>query len=266
MKTSPSPLTVIVSLASFALISLTAQAGEATPPKSMLHVGIQVRMHNEGVVAAAAGKADLHLDSDGKHSHQDLHLHLSGLDTHVTYALSASVDDDTNLTQVLTFNSDREGKADIHLREKGPGHPHDHDGHIEGQLPAELQPLTSVHELLISDANDSTATPILTADLTAPDKFQYLSKRDLNSGDIRGKLEIHADNHKGQLKLDVKGLDAGADYSVAVNGTAVGTETADHEGHLHFHAQLQSPADILSLSSVALLDASSNTVLSTTFP
>jgi len=248
-----------------AVTLLAANAGEKPKEnkKGLLHFSIQKRMANEGALADANGKVDLHSDVHDKDNHQDVHLHLGGLDATATYQLAAQVDDDTNLTQVLTFTSDREGKADIHLREKGPKHPHDKDGHVDAQLPSELQPASLISQLIVTDTN---GTAILTADLTAPDKFEYFAKLDLSSGDIRSKLEIKADGHKGHLKLDAKGLEAGSQYSLTLNGNVAGSDAADEHGNVHFKAELQNPADILALSSVAVLDASSNTVLSTTVP
>ena len=252
-----------------AVLTLCVSALAGGPHKNhhILHVSIQKKMHNEGVLADASGKADLRYDAEGdKAADQDLHLHIKGLDASGAYQLSAQADGDTNLTQVLSFTTDHEGKADIHLKEKGPKHPHNHDGHVDGQLPAELLAVTGIHGLIIFDAADTNGTPILTADLTAPDKFEYLAKRDLSTDTVHAKLEIKANGHKAKLHLEANGLEAGSQYSLAVNGNVVTTVTSKEDGHLDIHAQLENAEDVFALSTVAILDASSNTVVSTSFP
>src|SRR6266704_188930 len=231
-------------------LGLTVLADEAAKkPKThgtdIFHLSLQKRMVNGGVLAGASGRVDVHLDTQGKGNHQDVHLQLTGLDASASYQLAALLDDDTNLTQVVSFTPDDEGHADIHLRDKGPKHPDNKNGHVNAQLPPELQPITLIHQLLVSDTNGAT---VLSADLTAPDRFQYLVKRDLSTGDIRAKMQIKSDNHKGQVRLDARGLQTGSQYSLALNGNVAGSETADHEGKINLRADLQNAADIFALS------------------
>lgn len=248
--------------AAFALLaSSPAFGGDKAKNDVMVHVSLHTKMHNEGVIAQAAGDADIHFDEHGgKDAHQELHLHVKNLDAGADYTLTAQ-DNVSNVVQLASFTTDDHGNADLHFREKGPKNPHDHAGHVDGQLPAELQPATSISGLLIADTNGAS---ILTADFTAPHDFHYEAKLDLSSGSIRAKLEINADAHHAKLNLDAHGLDAGASYSLAVNGNVVGSASADEHGHLHLHSQLQNSADVLSPSSVELLDANSNVVLSAT--
>src|SRR5205823_4158575 len=96
-------------------------------------------------------------------------------------------------------------------------------GKIKMQLPAELEPVTEIHELVVLD---STGATLLSADLTAPDKFEYLVKRDLSTDTVGASLEIKANGHKAQVKLSASGLEAGAQYSLAINASVAGTETA----------------------------------------
>jgi hypothetical protein len=261
--TSHNHLKLTMASALFSL-SLSVLAARGDKNHDILHVSLQKKMNNEGALASAAGSVNLRYDLEGnKNPHQDLHLKIKGLDDTVSYQLSAQVDDNTNLTQVLSFTSDHEGKADIHLREKGPKHPHDHDGHLDGQLPAELTPVTGIHQLIVSDTN---GTAVLTADLTSPDKFEYLAKRDLSVDTIHAKLEIKANAQNAKLHLEASGLQAGSQYSLAINGNVASTVTATNDGHVDIHAQLENASDVFALTSVALVDASSNTVVSTTFP
>jgi hypothetical protein len=254
-------LTIASGLLSFALSAL---ADPGPKNHDLFNLSLQKNLHNEGALAGAKGQSEIHYDlHDNKDAHQDLHLHLKGLDAAGTYQLSAQVNGDTNLTQVVSFTPDHGGNADIHLREKGPKNPHDHDGHVDGQLPPDLMPVTGITQLIVSDTN---GTAVLTADLTTPDKFEYQVKRDLSTDTVRAKLEINADTHKAKLHLDAHGLQPGSQYSLAVNGNVATTVTAKDDGHVDIHSQLESAADVFALTSVALLDASSNTVVSTAFP
>jgi hypothetical protein len=252
--------------AALALFTFTAKAGDEPKKhgKGILHLDIHQRMANEGILAAASGKADVQLHKEGdKDSHEKVKLHLKGLDVGVTYQIAALLNEDTNLIQVATFTPDHEGKAEVELREKGPKHSESKDGHVKAQLPSELRPVTLISELLVIDANGAA---ILTADLSNPQKFEYLAKRDLSDGDIRAKLEIKANHNKARVRLDAKGLEPDAEYSLALNGNVAGSNTANSEGKVDLRAELLNPADVLTLSSVALLDSGTNTVLSATLP
>jgi hypothetical protein len=254
---------LIVSAAFVVLASAPVFGAGKDKGHDLLHLTIQAKLHNEGVISGAGGDVDLHYDQHGgKDTHQELHLHVKGLDTGTDYTLSAQ-DNTSNVVQVASFTADEHGNADLHFRDKGPKKPHDHAGHVDGQLPPDLEPVTAIAGLSIADTN---GTGVLTADLTAPHNFQYMAKRDLGTGAIRGKLEINADAHHGKLDLEAQGLDAGTSYSLAVNGNVVTSVSADEHGHLHVHTQFQNSIDVLSLNSVEVLDASSNVVLSATFP
>jgi hypothetical protein len=229
----------------------------------LLHLDFHTKMHNEGVISSATGDADLHYDQHGgKNAHEDLHVHVHGLAAGADYALSTQ-DNLSNVVQLAAFTTDEHGNADLHFRDKGPKHPHDHTGHVDGTLPDQLQPPTVIAGLMITDTD---GVPILTADLSASQKFHYQTKRDLSNGSIRGKLQIKADAHHGILKLDVHGLDASASYSLAVNGEVVTSASADQHGHLHLRSQFENSTDVLSLSTVELLDSTSTAVLSASFP
>jgi hypothetical protein len=68
------------------------------------------------------------------------------------------------------------------------------------------------------------------------------------------------------MRVTGSGLDAGGVYSLALGGSEVTTATADAKGKLKVGWELQNPVDILSLQSVALLNAGGETVASATFP
>src|SRR5438128_1373877 len=100
-----------------------------------------------------------------------------------------------------------------------------------------------------------------------------IQKRMANTGVIANaggqvKLQWHEQgkaNHQG-LNVKLTGLEPGAAYSLALNGNVAGSDSADAKGRVSLRAELDNPADVLALSSAALLDAGTNTVVSTTLP
>lgn len=239
----------------------------------IVHLSIQTRVANEGIVTNASGFARIDWNQQGNANHQDLQVSVRGLDAEADYQLAAQLDDDTNLTSVITFSTDANGNACVFLEDKGQGenghghghaYGHDKHGHGKPQLPAGLEPVGQIHQLLVLD--DSGTNVVLSADFTTASCFQYLVKRNIGSDTVNAELWIIASAHKAQIRLFASGLDAGSDYTLALNDTAAQTETADDQGRVSIRAELSNPGDILSVSSVSLLDAGTNVVVSTTLP
>jgi hypothetical protein len=220
------------------------------------------------------------LDSkeQGKADHQDLNIRVQGLDANYTYQLSALLDENTNLLSALSFSTDANGaatlmlrdfsqgnpKANIHSHGHGNGHGHGHGkGNGRQDIPDVLNPISSIREL---DVVNSNAQSVLVADLTAPSRLTYLVKRDLSSQNVNGQLRIQATNKKAQFGLSAAGLNPTNDYLLSFNGGIVQTNSTDSTGRLRISAPMETATDILDLHSVALLDNSSNVVLSTTLP
>src|SRR5881296_3665750 len=88
----------------------------------------------------------------------------------------------------------------------------DGKGHLRQPLPDALNPVSGIHELTVLDANQQT---VLTADLAAPDKFEYLLKGDLSTDTIEASLDIKANAHKAKLNLKADGLSPNSQYSLA---------------------------------------------------
>jgi hypothetical protein len=238
----------------------------------IIHLSIQTRMANDGIVTNASGSARIDWHQQGNANHQDLQVNVRGLDADTDYQLAALLNDDTNLTSVLTFTTDADGKACINLEDKGHnnnGHGHGHayghnkHGHWKDQLPAALEPVGQIHEL---DVLDNTGTNVLlTADFTTATCFQYLVKRNISSDTVNAQLWIIASPHEADVRLCASGLAAG-DYSLVLNDTVAATQTADDHGRVSIRTELSNPADILSVSSVSLIDSGTNVVVSTTLP
>ena len=84
--------------------------------------------------------------------------------------------------------TDLDGNTMLDFRQKLAGPPSKHP------VPATLTPIANVRELAILDAGSQT---ILDAILSAPDKFEYLLKRDFSTS-VEALLQINADSHKAR--------------------------------------------------------------------
>lgn len=271
-------LSVITVGAALAMTALTAAAGNGpNHGTDIIHLSIQTPLSNEGIVTNASGQARIDWHKQGNANHQSLQVNVRGLDADTSYELGALLNDDTNFTSAITFTTDAEGNASVSLEDKGHGnnnghgngHGHGHanghnkPGHSKDQLPAGLEPVGQIHELWILD---STGTNIvLSADFTAASSFQYLAKRNISSNSVNAELWIKASAQKSSLRLRASGLAAG-DYTLYLNDTAAETQTASDKGRVDIRTELANPADILSVSTVSLIDAGTNVVVSTSLP
>jgi hypothetical protein len=281
MKTAPriQKLLVLTAGVALAITALTAYSGDKPKgPKGgnhgtdIIHLSVRVQMDNGGIVTNASGSARIDWHQQGNANHQDLVVNVRGLDADTSYELNALLNDDTNLTSGVTFTTDSEGNASINLEDKGHnnnGHGHGHayghnkPGHTKDTLPAALEPVGHIHELFVLDNTGTNV--VLTADFTTASSFQYLVKRNISSDTVNAELWIKAKADKAQFRLLASGLAAG-DYTLFLNNTGVQTQTADDHGRVDIRTELANPADILSVSSVSLVDAGTNVVVSTTLP
>jgi hypothetical protein len=277
MKTPARIQFVLTAGAALAITALTAYSGDK-PGKGgnhgtdIIHLSIQTQMENGGILTNASGQARINWHQQGNANHQSLQVNVRGLDADTSYELDALLNDDTNLTSGITFTTDAAGNASINLEDKGHnnnGHGHGHayghnkPGHMKDTLPAALEPVGHIHELVVLDNTGTNV--ILTADFTTASSFQYLVKRNISSDTVNAELWIIANPGKAQIRLLASGLAAG-DYTLMLNDTAAQTQTADAHGRVDIRTELTNPADILSVSSVSLVDVGTNVVVSTTLP
>ena len=217
-------------------------------------------MSNPGVETNASGIIRARQNEQGKANNQTLEILAKGLDTNTSYQLMALVGDETNLTLVTNFNTDVRGRLAVEYRDLGNGQG---IGHGRLPLPAVLDPVSQVRELSIF--NGATQA-VLTADLTVPDRLEYLVKRDLSSNSVDASLRIQANTHVTQFRLTASGLNPTNDYLLVLNGGVVQTNSTDKKGRLVIKSLLENPTDILQVRSLALWDSASNVVLSTSLP
>jgi hypothetical protein len=207
------------------------------------------------------GSLRLQQNEQGHSSKQSFHLFVSGLKTNTSYNLIAIVGDDTNAAPVASFTANRNGRSHVFYMARGQG------GSPKNPLPDELNPLTNVRSIGIENANTQTVAYAWIADA---DRFQYIVKRNLTPADTNGtaagSISLIANQRHVNFRLLAGGLAVTNDYHLALNTNIVSTITADDDGRLEMKGWPTNAPAILDLRSLSLLDASSNTVLSTTLP
>jgi len=249
---------------SIALAAITLAANSFGAAHSggtdILHYFLRMNMSNGGVLNDAAGSIYARQNKQGNANNQNLDISVKGLDINTTYQLWALVDGAASFTNVTAFTTDSKGRAALRFRQLGNAKS---AGHGKLPLPDLLDPVSLVRELVISNSTDQA---VLTADLTAPDKLQYLIKRNLSTNGVAASLRIKSNLRQTQFKLLASSLSPDKDYLLALNGVAVETYNTDSKGRLVIDSPLAIPSEILDLRSVALWDTANNVVLGTTLP
>jgi hypothetical protein len=279
----------VLAFAAFLAQPLQSQAAGT----DILHYDVSKSFASDGELAGK-GSVKASLNEQGKADNQKLDVAVTGLNTNAPYQLVAVVSDDTNLVSLADFVTDSKGGASFHFQNDVNGNGGGNtNGNVTANalsnsnsfigniisakkskgsksklaLPDGVNPLTIITEVAVLDPNSTNEFPaVLTADLTQPDKLQYLIKRDLGAGGVTATLQIKATATKTQFRLAASGLEADSDYQVVLNGTPVQTNTTDAKGRLSIKSLEQDPGDILGVQSVELWDASNNVILSTTLP
>lgn len=273
-------LTFIGSIATAAMLTLTTVTAKphgkphgnphTNPPgqahrhgTDILHLTEAVTMTNNGAEPGASGTVMLRENQQGNANNQTLDLAVSGLAANSEYELMATLASDTsNYVQADQLTTDAGGSVQLHYRALGNGHNQGH-GRGKSPIPAALNPVSQIKGLALFDTNSQ---PVLTADLTTPNRLIYLIKRSGSSGSISGELQIKATTSKARFQLMASGLEASTDYWLALNGSIVQTNSTDSQGRLKIQSNLDNALDILNLNSVEIWDTSSNVVLSTAIP
>jgi hypothetical protein len=275
MKQNTKTTLLTVGMSVWALSALWAKPpGAGNHGTDIVHLFATTTMVNEGIETNAAGTVAVNRNAQGHADNQFLSIDVSGLTPDSTYDLLALVGDDTGLTDVAQFTTDDSGNATVQYSSKangnGNGHGHGHGHGQNATLPDALNPISSIQAIDVGTITTLdnilfTTNIVLSADLTSSDKLEYLIKRDMGTNGVSAELRIKATADKSQFRLTASGLDASTDYLLAFNGDVVQTNTTDDHGRLSITAA-PVPAEILQLRSVAVLDTSSNVVVSTSLP
>jgi hypothetical protein len=250
-------------LAALAFSGVLAASGKKHGT-DILHFSVRETMSNSGGLTNASGKVNASQNQQGKANNQRLDVVLKNLDPAGTYQLQALLGDATNWTQVTEFQSDEEGNAALYYRQVGSSNGRGKGlGRGKHGLPAALDPISQIRELAISM---NSTQMVLHADLTSPDKLQYLIKRDLSTDAIHATLRLKATLSQTQFRLTASGLNPTNEYLLALNGTVVQSENSNENGQLVIDALLNNPGDVLDLHSIQVWHGTNNVVLSTTLP
>ncbi|HEY2329248.1 MAG TPA: hypothetical protein VGI63_05490 [Verrucomicrobiae bacterium] len=261
MKTFNRNAVVLAGSATLAVALLLAMPLRAAANGTdILHFTVSTSMTNNGVEPGADGAVMASQKKQGHADNQKLDIAVTGLNTNTAYELVAAIDSDTNLVDVTPFTTDGKGDAMLVYTSLGNGHG---GGKNHNALPSSLNPVSLIREV---DIVNSNAQAVLTADLSMPDRLDYLIKRSLSNGGVNGSLMIQANPNQTHFRLFSTGLAANADYLLVFNGEAVQTNTSSSTGRLNISTLVETPPFILDVRSVELWDTSSNVVLQTELP
>ena len=226
----------------------------------ILHFTVITGMTNNGVEPGADGAVVATQKKQGKANNQSLSIAVKDLTANTPYELVVAFDNDTNIVDITPFTTDAKGNAILEYVSRGNGHG---GGKYSEALPDSLNPVSLIREVDIADTN---LQAVLTADLSSPDRLQYLVKRDLSTNDVNSSLLIEANGRKTHFRLLSTGLTPNTDYQLVFNGKIVQTNKSNGKGRLDIHALTDTPPYILDVRSVELWDGSSNVVLQTELP
>ena len=232
---------------------------------SILHFMVRATMVATNADLNATGSVNAKLNQQGNADNQRLTIAVGHLDSNATYRLLALLGDDTNLTEIVDFDTDASGAALLKYSFVGSSHG---NGHGPGApLPDALNPLSDIRNLVVQ--NTSTQE-VLNADLTSPDKLQYLVKRAMTNDGVEpgatASLRIHASQNSVQFRISASGLTATSTYFLAINSDIATNFSSDASGKLRIDGLPGGAPDILDIHELAILNSSSNSVLSTSLP
>ena len=230
---------------------------------SILHFMVRTEMTSTGFDPGAQGSINGKRNQQGHADNQRLEIVAANLQSNTTYFLLASTLDHLSPTNVDEFVTDGNGAADIKYVKLGQG-----NASPGGDpLPSGLDPISKIRALAVSIGGTQD---VLTADLTGPDKLQYLIKRAMtNDGvdaDAAAALRIKATQSFVQFRIRASGLDPTSTCYLAINGSIAETEMSDASGDLNIESLPGGAPDVLDITGLAVLNSASNSVLSTTLP
>jgi hypothetical protein len=230
---------------------------------SILHYMTRNSLTTTEAGSNVTGSVKLQLNEQGRSSLQKFDLQAAGLQANTTYALLAAVGEDTNQVSVAEVTTDAKGRVKLSYMKKGQGR-----GNSRKDMPDALNPLTDLRAISLQDL--ALTQSVAFAWIDQASSYQYLVKRNLTPADSQataaGSISIKAPPQRVQFTLLADGLAPTNNYLLSLNSNIVESVTTDSEGRLRITNWSTSAPPVLELRSLALLDAGSNTVLSTTLP
>lgn len=246
--------------------SLQAAPAKGKPHQSndLLHFSFADNMEYLGsdTLTETNARVLLRHNEQGKVTVQSVDILVQNAAADTSFVVLATLLDGT-VVQVGVLTTDDDGDGKLRLRKVA---------HSNGKvnklgrgftaLPETLDDLHSVRRLSLAvevtpPTDPATYTEVFVADLTQPDKFEYIVKRDLSTDDIHASLQLLATAKRAVARLTVRGLDADTPYWLAVNTYAapeftVMEDTSDRNGRLDLRTDIDPPSRVLDLHQVQL--------------
>jgi hypothetical protein len=259
---TPIFLATLITLAAASATSSLA-AGNGT---DILHFMVRNPVSTVSTEPALAGFLSLSQNRQGKADNQRFDLTVQGLTPAANYLLWASYLGDAELVYVTQFTAAADGSGALNYMKVGSS-----QGKGKGKgtksLPAPLDPLARLRLLVVTDASTQAVAQVA---LDYPAATTYLVSRKLNrtglDADAAGSLRLKANSQSGDLRVQGSGLQPGATSLLWLNGEYALTRTNDSRGSVQFTAGPLTISDTLSLRTLAVSDAATNLVLTTTLP
>lgn len=259
MKNSKLKLSVLSASSALALALFFASPTRATAG-DVLHLASFTVMTNHQVERRAVGVVTVSQKTQGASDQQSLAIALQHLTAQTPYELTAVFDTDTNLVDLGPFTTDAKGRANFNFTSYGNGHG---GGRNATTLPSSLNPVCLLREVDIVDTNLQV---VLSADLTSPQRFQYLIQKNLRSGRTNATLFILANQNRTHFRLQAGNLAPRAIYQLQVNDEITSSGLSNRGGQWMIQSLASTPPAIFDLRYLAVLDSSSNIVLQTDLP
>jgi hypothetical protein len=191
-------------------------------------------------------------------------LQVSGLETNATVSLTAGIGDDpANVVTAAHLATDKKGRlrGTFLSTQPAPARP----SKLQ-PIPELMLPLTDVGAICIED---SSGQLVANAGVQDAYKIQYIARRNLVSvdpaGTAAGSIALTANQRGVKFTLLAGGLAPSTEYTLYMNGTAVGVVTSNPKGLVRIRDWPTDAPPILQLRSLELVGPD-GPVLNTTFP
>jgi len=248
---------LLVSIASGAMAASSA----VRRGTSILHYQTRNVLETTDAGSNITGSVSLQLNEQGHSSMQKFNLNVGGLVPDADYFLLAAVGEDTNVVYVSTVKANSHGRLALSHMKLG-------QGKGKHSVPDALNPLTDIRGIELQDASQTQTVAF--AWINTSSNFNYMVKRNLTGEDTnsaaRGSISLIANQDHVNFRLAADGLGASNTCYLALNSTIVDTATTDSHGRILIKNWPSGSPAILDLRSLAVLDAVSNVVLTTTLP
>lgn len=268
---------------SLGLVSLPAAPAQKGRGTDVLHFSATETMIKTDPASEATGKVFLRHNAQGKVIVQNVDIAVQNLAPEADHVIFATLVDSTSV-QVGTLTTDDQGSSKLRFSKVthlGNGKSNKLGKGVTA-LPEALSDLPAVRELSIAshvlpETTPPTYADVLVADLSQPDKLQFLVKRDVSSDDVRATVQIMANPSKAQFRLSARDLSPATSYWIAANTHttpefATTEVTTDAKGRLEVRTAIEPLTEVLNLHEWQLWNtatapvAPDEPILSTVFP